>query len=243
MLVRKRGATATCRNQSSAGASSLPVWETASSFPEQSPIPSSTTDEFLLPSIRPDGKRHLAENAPLCLRRQWQRPEGVERFLDVAHAWAGPVATKKRFVGDLCQARKVLEQVRRRNAANIQVNIGMAAYQEERSAHPKRPASMCEHDLQVGKIDRYIVDVDRVSVLVARARKDRCAGVEHNRDAVALRCAIQQSQLFHTLEVVVGTKKLMWGMDLDQPQTQPDYLIDVCHGVRRVPRMEAATRD
>src|SRR5271157_1886248 len=173
MLVRERGGQLpTRRNQSSAGASSLPVWETASSFPEQSPIPSSTTDEFLLPSIWPDAKRHLAENAPLCLRRQWQCPEGVERFLDVAHAWAGPVAAEERFAGDLWQARKVLEQVRRRNATNIQVNIGMAAHQEEGSVHPKRPASMCKHNLQVRKIDRYIVDVNRVPVLAARARKD-----------------------------------------------------------------------
>src|SRR5271157_243923 len=139
---------------------------------------------FSLPSIRPDSKRHLAENALLCLRRQWQCPEGVERFLqwqcpegverflDVAHAWAGPVAAEERFVGDLLQTRKVLEQVRRRNAADVHVNIGMAAYQEEGSVHPERPASMCQHNLQVGEIDRYIVDVDRVAVLAARARKD-----------------------------------------------------------------------
>src|SRR5271157_3315515 len=172
MLVRERSNSHRSFNQRSTRALELPVCETASSFPERSLIQSSPTDEFLLPSVRPNGKRHLAENAPLCLRRQWQCPEGVERFLDVAHAWAGPVAPEERFVGDLWQARKVLEQVRRRNATNIQVNIGMAAHQEEGSVHPKRPASMCKHNLQVRKIDRYIVDVYRVTVLAARARKD-----------------------------------------------------------------------
>src|SRR3974390_2968338 len=61
-----------------------------------------TLHEFLLLSIRPDHKRHLAEDEPLCLRRQWQCPEGVERFLDVVHTWPWPVATEERFVGDLC---------------------------------------------------------------------------------------------------------------------------------------------
>src|SRR5450756_2146837 len=101
--------------------------------------------------------------------------------------------------------------------------------QEKGSVHPERPASMCQHNLQVRKIDRYIVDVDRVPVLAARAGKDRCASVKHNRDAVTLRCAIQQLQLFHTIEVVVGVKELMRGMNLDQPQTEPHYLIAVSY--------------
>src|SRR5712692_10543507 len=123
-----------------------------------------------LPSARPDGKRGLAENATLCLRRQRQCPERIERFLDAVHAWAGPVAAVKRLVCDLRQAREVLEQLCRRNAADVQVNIGMAAHQEEGSVHPQRPASMGEHNLQFRKIDRYIVYVNRVPVLVA------CAG-------------------------------------------------------------------
>src|ERR1019366_3869262 len=134
----------------------------ATDEPLSAPTRTTTAAKAGLPSIRPDGKRHLAENEPLGFRRQWQRPEGVEGVLDVVHAWPWPVATEERFVGDLFQARKVLQQVRRRNATDVQVNIGMAAYQEKGSAHPERPASMGKHNLQVRKIDRYIVDVDRV---------------------------------------------------------------------------------
>src|SRR5439155_21401227 len=98
---------------------------------------------FFLPSARPDSKRGLAENVPLCLRWQRQCPERVQRFFNVAHPRSRPVATEQRLVRDLWQARKVLEQVRRGNAADVEINIGMAAHEEGGGVQPERPASMC----------------------------------------------------------------------------------------------------
>ena len=68
--------------------------------------------------------------------------------------------------------RKVFQQCLGRDAADVQIDVGMPAQQKECSVHPERPPAMCQQNLQPGKINRDIIDVNGVSVLVARAVKN-----------------------------------------------------------------------
>jgi len=43
--------------------------------------------------------------------------------------------------------------------------------------HPQRPASVRQQNFQLGKIDGNIVDVDGIAIFIARAGKNRCAGM------------------------------------------------------------------
>src|SRR5208282_2831133 len=123
-------------------------------------------------SQRPDDQCSLLKNLALALLWQRQCPESIQCFFEVARTRTRPVAAEQCFVRDLRQTRKVLEQLPGWNAADVQVHIGMTAYQEEGGVHPERAPAMGEHNLELRKINRYIVDVNRVSILVARAGKN-----------------------------------------------------------------------
>ncbi len=96
--------------------------------------------------------------------------------------------------------------------------------------------------LQLGEIHSHIIQKNRIAILVPCRRKDRCPGMNHHRNAIGLRPTINNFQLFHAIQVIVGIEQLMRRMDLDQPYTQAHKLVHLCLHIRRVPRMHAATR-
>src|ERR1019366_2391702 len=120
-------------------------------------------------SQRPEGQRGALKNLAFGFLGQRECAESIQRFLDLARTRTRPVAAEHGFVRDLRQTRKVLEQLPRRNAADVQVNIRMATHQEKGGVHPEWAPAMGEHNLELRKINRHIVDVNRVSILVARA--------------------------------------------------------------------------
>ena len=68
---------------------------------------------------------------------------------------------------------------------------------------------MRQENLELGKVHRNIIDVDRIAVLVARSGKHRCACVKHHRDAISLSRSVDDLQFLHAGQVVIGEKKLV----------------------------------
>jgi len=106
-------------------------------------------------------------------------------------------------VSNLVEPWKILEQRLRWNPADIEKHIQMSSQQKESGIHPKRPAAVRQDDFQLREVDRNIVNEDRVAVAVARARKNRRSGVEHDWNAIGLRGAVDGLQFFHPIQIVV----------------------------------------
>jgi hypothetical protein len=70
-----------------------------------------------------------------------------------------------------------------------------------------------QHNLELRKINRHIVNVNRVSIPVACAGKDRPAGVKHNGNTIALGSAIQKLQFLHPFEIVIRIEELVRRMN------------------------------
>src|SRR5947209_19246413 len=102
------------------------------------------------------------------------------------------------------QAREVLQQRLRRYPADIQVHVFVASDEEEGSVHPEGAPTVCQQDAEFGEVHGYVVEVDGIAVLVARAGEDGGAGMEHDGDAVPLRFEIDGLQLAVAVEVLVG---------------------------------------
>src|ERR1700747_764308 len=119
----------------------------------------------------PERQSGLAQDLFLHRLCHRQRAEFIEILLDIRNARPGPVRAEQRFVCDLFQAREVLQQGLWRNAADIEVYVGMTADQEECGLHPERAATVSEQYLELGEIHGDVVDVDRITVLVACSGK------------------------------------------------------------------------
>src|SRR6266498_3393824 len=120
------------------------------------------------------------EDSPLLLVRERQCQELIDVLPKVFHAWTGPVGTPQHRVHKLGQARKVVQQVGRRNARDVEPDFPMTSQDKERLLHVQRPPAMRHHQLQIGEIDGDVVQLHRVAVLRPGARKDRRAGVDQN---------------------------------------------------------------
>src|SRR5512135_1161615 len=85
--------------------------------------------------FRPDRKRRPGKDMLLCRLRQRQRTDGVDVATDVYAARTGPIAAEQRLVRDFFQSREPVQQLPRRNAADVQVHIRVPPQQEERGIH------------------------------------------------------------------------------------------------------------
>src|SRR5260370_18583403 len=65
----------------------------------------------------------------------------------------------------------------------------------------------------------------------------------HNGNAVGFGGAIDDLQLFHTVQIIIGVKQLVGRVDFDHPDAEAHNLLHICENVGRVPRMQAATRN
>src|SRR5579862_1983633 len=107
----------------------------------------------------------------------------------------------------------------------------MAAQQEKCGVHPERTATVGEQNFQLGEIDGDIVDVNRITVLVAGAGENGCSGVKHYWNAIGLSGAINNFQFLHSGQVVIRKKQLVRRVDLDHLNLQPKQLFHVGHDV------------
>src|SRR5271154_1157927 len=150
-------------------------------------------------SRRPDTKRSFTQNLLLQFFAQRQRPEFIKVFLNIRHARTRPVRAKQSLVGNLFEAGKVLEQGFRRDAADIEIDAGMAANQKKRCLHPQGTASVSQQNFKLREIDGHIVDVNRIAIFVARPRENRRSRVKHYRHAIGFRSTINNFQFLHSV--------------------------------------------
>src|SRR5438067_5364608 len=122
--------------------------------------------------LRPDLQCRLTENLLLNAAAEGQRAEIIKIALDVGHAGAGPIGAEERLGGDLFQARKILQQSFRWDAADIQIDIWMATDKKERGLHPKWTPAVRQQNLEPRKVYCNIVHVNRITELVACAGKN-----------------------------------------------------------------------
>src|SRR5437588_9137319 len=139
-----------------------------------------------LASSRKQSQRIGLENGLLVRVAQGQREELIDVHAHVLHPRTRPVRAPHDPVGELRETRKVLQQACGRNPGDVEPHSGMTAQHEERLFHIQRPAAVGHHDRQVGKVDRDVVELERVAVLGARAREDARAGVDHHGQAALL---------------------------------------------------------
>src|SRR6476469_6284050 len=127
-------------------------------------------------SCRPDAPRRFSKYLLFDSVAQRQGAKSIQVLLDIGHSRAGPIRAEQGLASDFFQARKIFEQRLGRNAADVEINIGMAAHQEERRVHPERTAPMGQKDSHSGKVHCYVVNVHGVTELIARPWKDGRAG-------------------------------------------------------------------
>ena len=96
--------------------------------------------------------------------------------------------------------------------------------------------------MQPREVDGHVVDRHRVGEDVARARKDRRAGVEHHRHAALLAFAIDLRQLPQLAAIGIRRKQLMRRMDLDQADAEIEHPPDLGAHVHLVQRIHRAHR-
>ena len=139
--------------------------------------------------------------------------------------------------------REVAQKRLRRDAGDIDVDVGMTAREEERGLAVERAAGVREDDLQPRKVDGHVVDRHRVGEHVAGPREDRRPGVEHHRHAALLALAIDLGQLPQLAAVCVRREELMRRMDLDQADAEVEDAADLAADVKLVERIHRACRD
>ena len=62
---------------------------------------------------------------------------------------------------------------------------------------------MRQQNFEFGEIDGNVVKIDGVAVLVARAGKNRRAGMEHDRDFVGFGGAVDDFEFFDAVQIIV----------------------------------------
>src|SRR3954471_16656594 len=102
---------------------------------------------------------------------------------------------------------------------------------------------MRKDDLELREIDCDIVDQNRITVTIACARKDGRSGVKHDRNAIGFGGAINSLQFLHSVQIIIGKKKLVRRMNFDHANLQSQDLFDLRFDVARLSRMTTAARN
>ena len=118
--------------------------------------------------------------------------------------------------------------------------MGWRRTEKEGGLHPERAPAVGQQNFQPGKIDGHVVDVDRIAVLVARARENRGTGVKHDGHAIGFGGAVDDFQFLYAVQIVVGKQQLVRRVDLDHLNAEPQDLLHIGENVGSVPRMQAA---
>src|SRR5581483_7174128 len=155
-------------------------------------------------SLRPDVERVGLEDLTLDRIGKTESAEVVEVLLDVGNAGPGPVRAEESLCRDLLEAGKIFEESLGRDAADVEINVAVAADEEKRGVHPQGAAAVGEQDFELGKIHGNIVNVDGIAEFVARTGKNRSAGVKHHRNAVGFGGTVDDFQLLHAFQIIVG---------------------------------------
>src|SRR5437773_11048595 len=103
----------------------------------------------------------------------------------------------------------------------------MTSQDEKRFLHVQRTSAVRHDELEIGKIDGDVVELERIAVLRTRPRKDRGAGVNHDRQATLLTPPIDLAERRETVAIGVGGKCLMGRVSLDQSNAQMDQAVEV----------------
>src|SRR6266576_6989321 len=96
----------------------------------------------------------------------------------------------------------------------------MTSQDEKRFLHVQRTSAVRHDELEIGKIDGDVVELERIAVLRARPRKDRGAGVNHDPQATLLTPPIDLAERRETVGIGVGGKCLMGRVNLDRKSTR-----------------------
>ena len=116
----------------------------------------------------------------------------------------------------------------------------MTSQDEKRFLHVQRASAVRHDELEIGKIDGDVVELQRIPVLRARPGKDRGAGVNHHRQAALFAPPVNLGERRETVGIGVGGKRLMGRVDLEQPDAEIDQAVDVAAGVLREARVHTA---
>ena len=142
------------------------------------------------------------------------------------------------FVGEIGDARNVAQQRFRRNAGDVEHDVGVAPRQEERGLAVQRTAGVREDDRQPREVVGDVIDRHRIGEDVARPRKNRRAGVKHDRHAAVLALAIDLRELPQVAVVVrVRRKELVRRMELDHADAEVENAADLIADVDLVQRI------
>src|SRR6202020_2176751 len=202
------------------GKSSYGVWE----------------DELRGPNIQ----RGLAQDLLLQLFTQRERPEFIEILLDVRYARTRPIRAEEGFMSDLLKAREILEQGLGRNAADVEINVGMTTNEKECSLHPQRAATVRQQDFQFREIDGDIIQINGIAIFVARPGKNRRTGMKHDRQVVGLCSAVNNLQFLDTVQIVIRKQKLVRRVNFDHANSESNNLFHIGQDVRGMSRMQAS---
>src|SRR5262249_59615714 len=109
--------------------------------------------------------------------------------------------------------------------------------------HPQRPPTVRQQDLELWKIDCDVVDINGITIFIARAGEDRCAGVKHHGNSIRLGSAINDFQFLNAAEVVIGVEQLVGRMNFDHANPESENLLYVGQDIGRVPRVQTTAGD
>src|SRR6266700_6463046 len=85
----------------------------------------------------------------------------------------------------------------------------MTSQDEKRFLHVQLASAVRHDELEIGKIDGDVVELQRIPVLRARPGKDRGAGVNHHRQAALFAPPVNLAERRETVGIGVGGKRLM----------------------------------
>src|SRR5688500_7317694 len=98
----------------------------------------------------------------------------------------------------------MLQQPARYETSHIDVNIRFVRRQEATHIVPETAATMRHDQGKLGKIDRHIIQVNRITVLDAGPRNHRTADVHEYRNACSLAGSVQRvdARVIRIIELV-----------------------------------------
>src|SRR3989475_9817102 len=110
-----------------------------------------------------------------------EREKLVDVPLHVLHPGTRPSGAPQHAIGDLREARKVLQQPGGGNPGHVEPDLRGPSQNEERLLHVQRAPPMRHHELPVREVDRDVVQLHRIAVLGSRAGKYAGPGGHHHR--------------------------------------------------------------
>src|SRR3989454_5832588 len=120
---------------------------------------------------REQSQRIGLEDGLLLRGVEREREKLVDVQLHVLHPRTRPVGAPQHAVGDLGEARKVLQQPGGGNPGHVEPDLRVPSKNEECLLHVQRASPMGHHELQVREVDRDVVQLHRIAVLGSRAGK------------------------------------------------------------------------